>query len=87
LPIPDLNPIEQVFVKLKHRLRRAAARGFAAQQTEAAIGAAVRNRMLVAGRPDSVRQQPVTKKQLGVWAISPFPREVHQCRPHHSKRE
>jgi superfamily II DNA/RNA helicase len=32
----------------------------AAQQTEAAIGAAVRNRMLVAGRPDSVRRQPVT---------------------------
>jgi hypothetical protein len=36
------------------------ARGFAAQQTEAAIGVAVLNRMLVAGRPDSVRHHPVT---------------------------
>jgi hypothetical protein len=38
---------------------RLRARGFAAQQTEAAIGVAVLNRMLVAGRPDSVRRQPV----------------------------
>jgi transposase len=35
------------------------ARGFAAQQTEAAIGVAVLNRMLAAGRPDSVRRQSV----------------------------
>jgi hypothetical protein len=35
------------------------ARGFAAQQTEAAIGVAVLNRMLAVGRPDSVRCQPV----------------------------
>jgi hypothetical protein len=34
-------------------------RGFAAQQTEAAISVAVLNRMLAAGRPDSVRRQPV----------------------------
>jgi hypothetical protein len=34
-------------------------RSFAAQQTEAAIGAAVLNRMLAAGRPDSVRRHPV----------------------------
>src|SRR6195952_2470330 len=34
-------------------------RGFATQQTEAAIGVAVLNRMLAAGRPDSVRRQPV----------------------------
>jgi hypothetical protein len=33
--------------------------GFAAQQTEAAIGVAVLNRMLAAGRPDSVCRQPV----------------------------
>src|ERR1700712_1568167 len=33
--------------------------GFAAQQTEAAVGVAVLNRMLAAGRPDSVRRQPV----------------------------
>ena len=39
---------------------RLRARGFAAQQTEAAIGVAVLNRMLVAGRPESVRRQPVT---------------------------
>ena len=38
---------------------RLRARGFAAQQTEAAIGVAVLNQMLAAGRPDSVRRQPV----------------------------
>jgi hypothetical protein len=39
---------------------RLRARGFAAQQTEASIGVAVLNRMLAAGRPDSVRRQPGT---------------------------
>jgi hypothetical protein len=39
---------------------RLRARGFAAQQTEAAIGVAVLNRMLAAGRSDSVRRQRVT---------------------------
>ena len=38
---------------------RLRARGFAAQQTEAAVGVAVLNRMLAAGRPESVRRQPV----------------------------
>ena len=38
---------------------RLRARGFAAQQTETVIGVAVLNRMLEAGRPDSVRHQPV----------------------------
>ena len=38
---------------------RLRARGFAAQQTEAAIGVAVLNRMLAAGRPESVRRPPV----------------------------
>jgi len=38
---------------------RLRARGFAAQQTEAAVGAAVLNRMSATGRPDSVRRQPV----------------------------
>jgi hypothetical protein len=38
---------------------RLRARDFAAQQTKAAIGVAVLNRMLAAGRPDSVRRQPV----------------------------
>jgi hypothetical protein len=41
---------------IEPRLR---ARGFAAQQTEAAIGVPVLNRMLVAGRPNSDRHQPV----------------------------
>ena len=40
---------------------RLRARGFAAQQTEAAIGVAVLNQMLVAGRPDSIRCQPVIR--------------------------
>lgn len=39
---------------------RLRARGFAAQQAEAAVGVAVLNRMLAAGRPDAVRRQPVT---------------------------
>jgi len=38
---------------------RLRARGFAAQRTEAAVSVAVLNRMLAAGRPDSVRRQPV----------------------------
>ena len=38
---------------------RLRSRGFAAQQTEAAIGVAVLNRMLAAGRPNSVRYQRV----------------------------
>jgi hypothetical protein len=38
---------------------RLRARGFAAQRTEAAIGVAVLNRMLAAGRPKSVRRQRI----------------------------
>ncbi len=38
---------------------RLRARGFDAQQTEAAIGGAVLNRMLAAGRPDSIRRMCV----------------------------
>jgi DDE family transposase len=38
---------------------RLRSRGFSAQQTEAAIGVAVLNRMLAAGRPESVRRQGV----------------------------
>jgi hypothetical protein len=38
---------------------RLRARGFAAQQTEAAVGVVVLNRMLASGRPDSVRRHPV----------------------------
>ena len=38
---------------------RLRARGFDAQRTEAAIGVAVLNQMLAAGRPDSVRRKPV----------------------------
>ena len=40
-------------------LPRLRARGFVAQQTEAAIGVAVLNRMLLAGHPDSVRRMRV----------------------------
>jgi len=39
---------------------RLRARGFAAQQTEAAVGVAVLNRMLAAERPNSARYQPAT---------------------------
>ncbi len=38
---------------------RLRARGFKAQKTEAAIGVAVLNRMLTAGRPNSVRSQNI----------------------------
>ncbi len=38
---------------------RLRARGFAAQQTDAAVGVAVLNRMLTAGCQDCVRRQPV----------------------------
>jgi hypothetical protein len=38
---------------------RLRARGFAAHPTEAAIGVAVLNRMLAAGRPDFVRYQRI----------------------------
>ncbi len=38
---------------------RLRARGFATQQTEAAVGVAVLNQMLAAGRPNSVRRQPI----------------------------
>jgi Transposase DDE domain len=38
---------------------RLRARGFAGQRTDAAIGVAVLNRMIAAGRPDSVRRQTV----------------------------
>jgi hypothetical protein len=38
---------------------RLRARGFTAQQTEAAIGVAILNQMLAAGRPRSIRRQRV----------------------------
>ncbi len=38
---------------------RLRARGFTARQTEAGVGVAVLNRMLAAGRLDSVHRQPV----------------------------
>jgi hypothetical protein len=38
---------------------RLRARGFDAQRTEAAIGVALLNQMLAAGRPDSVRRMRV----------------------------
>ena len=57
---------------------RLRARGFAAQQTEAAIGVAVLNRMLTAGRPESVRRQPTLLNSPGMGVISSSIRKVHQ---------
>jgi transposase len=45
---------------------RLRARGFATHQTEAAIGIAVLNRMLAAGRPDSVRRLHVIAWRFGL---------------------
>jgi hypothetical protein len=55
-------------------------RGFAAQQTEAAISVAVLNRMLAAGRPDSVRPSRSSHSSLGSGVISPRTGGVHQRR-------
>jgi alkanesulfonate monooxygenase SsuD/methylene tetrahydromethanopterin reductase-like flavin-dependent oxidoreductase (luciferase family) len=52
-------PIDQLSAGQSLIAPRLRARGFPAQQTEAAIGVAVLNRMLATGRPDSVRRQPV----------------------------
>jgi hypothetical protein len=53
-------PIETTAGRYKSLIGpRLRARGFAAQQTEAAIGVAVLSRMLVNGRPKSVRREPV----------------------------
>ncbi len=57
---------------------RLRARGFAAQQTEAAIGTAVLNRMLAAGRPKSVRVQRVIAWQFRGGAILTSIRQMHQ---------
>ena len=54
------NHAETIMSRYKHLIGpKLRARGFAAQQTEATIGAAVLNRMLAAGGPDSVRRQPI----------------------------
>ena len=52
--------------------------GFAARQTEAAIGTTLLNRMLAAGRPNSVRVQRVIAQQFGARANSNSSRQVHQ---------
>ena len=51
---------------------RLRARGFEAQQTEAAIGVTVLNRMLAAGRPNSVRCKCEAAYQIGVGVLSPL---------------
>jgi hypothetical protein len=56
-------------------------RGFAAQQTEAAVGGVVLNQMLAAGRPDSVRRTRVITQQIGVGVIACSVLHVHQRRP------
>jgi hypothetical protein len=57
---------------------RLRARGFADQRTEAAIGVAVLNRMLAAGRPDSVRSQRVAHNTWGAWGQFAPLRQLHQ---------
>ena len=54
------------------------ARGFAAQQTEAAIVVVVLNQMMAAGRPDSVRRMRVTAWRIGVEVIACSVLHVHQ---------
>jgi hypothetical protein len=54
------------------------ARGFSAQQTEAAIGVVVLNQKLAAGRPDSVRRMRVIAWRSGVGVISFSVLHVHQ---------
>jgi hypothetical protein len=52
--------ISNEWTPLKPRIREVGLScGFAGQQTKAAIGVAVLNRMLAAGRPNSVRRQLV----------------------------
>jgi hypothetical protein len=57
---------------------RLRARGFATQQTEAAIGVAVQNRLLATGRPDSVRCLHVIAQRFGAGVILRFVPVVHQ---------
>ena len=56
---------------------RLRARGFAGQQTEAAIGVAVLNRMLVAGRPD----YPSRPVAITAWALGHRPPPGRRQRP------
>ena len=53
---------------------------FADQQTEAAIGVAVLNRMLAVGHPKSVGRPRIITLQTGAGVISNFIRPVHQGR-------
>jgi hypothetical protein len=62
---------------------RLRARGFATHQTEAAIGIAVLNRMLAAGRPDSVRRLHVIAWRFGAGLVLRFVPDVHQRQPEH----
>src|SRR5215217_7502444 len=57
---------------------RLRARGFAARQTEAAIGVAVLNRMLAARRPDFIRCQRIIAQWLEAGVIAPSLRQEHQ---------
>jgi hypothetical protein len=73
------SPIETTMGRHKTLIGpRLRAPGFAAQQTEAAAGVAVLNRMPVTGRPKSVRCQRVIAKRPGAGVISPSIRQVHQ---------
>jgi transposase len=57
---------------------RLRARGFAAQQSEAAIGVAVLNRMLAAGRIPSVANRP-SHSRVGSKVISPWTGRAHRA--------
>jgi hypothetical protein len=57
---------------------RLRARGFAAQQTEAAVGVAVLNRMLTPGRPIPSVASQTSHRRLGFGAISPLVCRVRQ---------
>jgi hypothetical protein len=58
LPLRQTEDLMTSVLSLMGLTISAPARGFAAQQSEAATGVAVLNRMPAAGRPDSVRHQP-----------------------------
>jgi hypothetical protein len=44
---------------------RLRARGFSGQQAEAVVGVAILNRMLEAGRPNSMRRQDIAAYRVG----------------------
>jgi hypothetical protein len=64
---------------------RPRARGFAAQQTEAAIGAAALNRMLATGRPEICSLPAGHRKQHRAGAFRPLSGECTKATSHTSR--